>query len=224
MKKNRRKKDKSAEFQIGVVNFHQHLKSSPGAARDAAMKLLQDADVIIAEAPEGNRAPFYGTECLEEFTEGKIDESIQKKMVIVHFEVGKFAQQAEELRKLVEELKGTCCYTAAEGPGVAGGDDAKELPTIMFTRDGYVQFHEQGQQRGMIMARTRETAKLYVDLMKRQGIKVSIADIEAAPGSTLERQLAESMKEGANCAFVVRSIEGETINCDVLVPSESHRR
>jgi len=119
----------------------------------------------------------------------------------------------------VVKLKGNSCVEADTVDDLPGVDDAKELPTLMFTRDGYVQFHVQGDQRGMIMARNRETAKQYAAwVQKREGTKITVADIDAVQGSTLERQLAASLKEGANCAFVIRSIEGETIICDVLLP------
>ena len=66
--------------------------------------------MILGGSDENNEALFYGAECLEEVADGKIDESVQKKMVIVHFEDGNYDRQAEELRKLVVELKGICCY------------------------------------------------------------------------------------------------------------------
>jgi len=117
-----------ANFQIGVVHFKEHLELGPGETRDMAFRLLREADVILAGRDKHNQALIHGTECLEDVAYGRIDESVQKKMVIVYFEDGDFDQQADELRKLLVELKGTFCNEADDVNRVAEVDAAKELP------------------------------------------------------------------------------------------------
>lgn len=230
MKKNRRKKDKgdqvtpedkaepTAKFQVGFFRFDD-VKSQVDNAQGEAFQFLRDADVIIGGDSEVNRATFYGIEYMEEIANGKIDDTGQKKMAFVFITPEEFERHAVEFQQIVQHLKGSCCYgaTLVDVFDAEGVSHAYMPPRFLFTRDGHVLINTQGDQQGMVLALTHETAKQYVDyLQSKQGIKVSIAEIGTIPGETLETQLTLSLNEGANCAFIIRSIDGESVICDIM--------
>ena len=105
------KDDRAAKTFIVFSDF-KNLTSESDEVRDAALRDLREADVIVA-ANQGI-PPFYGKEWLKEVAAGKIDETVVTKMVVIGLDAGEVYQQAKELRKIVEELKGSCCY--AEKP------------------------------------------------------------------------------------------------------------
>lgn len=230
MKKNRRKKDKGvprmpdgkqgpiAKAQITFVSFDTHLKPETGEASESlGLQILRDADVVIGGDSEGNRAPFYGTEWLQEVANGKIDEAVLKQMVFVSMEAENFQQQAEELRKIVEELKGSCCY----GGNVQAADEAD---WYMFTRHGKIVYYKDEDKYGMILAPNRSLGEQFAALQRKgRQAKVSIAQIGTVPGETLNGLLDKTLKEGATCAFVVKSVNDKGGEFDVLLPPEDPR-
>jgi hypothetical protein len=203
------KDDKFAKFQTGLVNFG-NLKSKQSEIRDEGFRILREADVILGGSSEGHRALFYGAECMEEIANGKIDETIEKKMALVGMAAEEFDQQAEELRKIVVELKGSCCYKS-------NAQDAADW--YMFTRNGNIIYYADGAKHGMVLAHSRSMAEEYVAwCRKNHGDRLSIAKIGTAPGETLQGLLAETFKAGANCAFVLRSLNDTGGLFDVLLP------
>ena len=73
----------------------------PWKALDSMLQLLQEAEVVLGGDGTGNEAQFYGRECLS------LNDTAGRRTVYIFLEAGKFHQQAEELRKIVDELKGT---------------------------------------------------------------------------------------------------------------------
>ncbi len=87
-----------------------------------------------------------------------------------------------------------------------------EPARFMFNRDGHYMIHEDGEQRGITLARTREMAERFVAFAEREmGIKVVIAGTAAITDLTLEEHLGQTLRdEGANCAFVINAIYDDT--------------
>jgi hypothetical protein len=82
-----------------------------------------------------------------------------------------------------------------------------EPARFMFNRDGHYMIHEDGEQRGIILARTHEMAEQFVVFENQAGIKVVIAETAALTDVTLEEHLGQTLRdEGANCAFVIDAI------------------
>ena len=77
---------------------------------------------------------------------------------------------------------------------------------FMFTKKGKVQWWSQDGKTGMVLADTREKARQFVKLHKKRGIRLRIADIGSIQGETLLMHLNASMREGADCAFILRSV------------------
>ena len=95
---------------------------------------------------------------------------------------------------------------------------------FMFTRSGRVQLLEQDGKRGMILADTRETAQKVVAWFKNHNQqKITIAEIGTAPGETLEIQLNASLKEGANCAFLLSFGDAGDLLLNILSHHEQHK-
>ena len=101
------KDDRAAKTFIVFTDF-KNLTAESDEVRDATLQGLREADVNLA-ANKGI-PPFFGKEWLEEVAAGKIDETVVTKMVVLGLDAGEVYQQAKELRKIVEELKGSCCY------------------------------------------------------------------------------------------------------------------
>jgi hypothetical protein len=99
-----------------------------------------------------------------------------------------------------------------------------ESGRFMFNRDGHYMIHEDGEQRGIILARTREMAEQFVAFENQAGIKVEIAETAAITDVTLEEHLGQTLKaEGANCSFVIDAIYdkvpyGEKVSYDLMMP------
>jgi hypothetical protein len=90
---------------------------------------------------------------------------------------------------------------------------------FMFVERGRIKYWIQGGRRGMILAPDRELADAFAKHFKnKHGVRISVAEIGTVEGETLEDQLNASLKGGANCAFVVQSIEGDVITLDVWTP------
>lgn len=99
-----------------------------------------------------------------------------------------------------------------------------ESARFMFNRDGHYMIHEDGEQRGIILARTHEMAEQFVAFENQAGIKVVIAETAALTDVTLEEYLGHTLKaEGANCAFVIDAIYdkvtfGDKVSYDLMMP------
>ena len=201
--------DQFAQFQVGCFNL-KNLKAEASEGREEGFRFLREADVILGGSSEGHRALFYGAECMEDIADGMIDETIVKKMGVVGMDAEEFDQQAEELRKIVVELKGSCCYKS-------NAQDAAEW--YMFTRNGNIIYYADGDKHGMVLAHSRSMAEEYVAwCQKNHGDRFSIAKIGTVPGETLQGLLDETFKAGANCAFVLRSLNETGGLFDVLLP------
>ncbi len=85
-----------------------------------------------------------------------------------------------------------------------------------FTGKGKVKWWSQNGKTGMMLVDTREKARQFVKSCKKRGVRLSIADIGSIQGETLLGQLDASLKEGADCTFILRSLEGDDIVCDIL--------
>jgi hypothetical protein len=87
---------------------------------------------------------------------------------------------------------------------------------FMFTENGRVKFWSEGDREGMILAETPETANQVCDWLRRTtGARATVTEIPF-----LEMQLEASLKQGANCAFLVRSVDRDGVVCDILEPPE----
>jgi hypothetical protein len=95
-----------------------------------------------------------------------------------------------------------------------------EVPTMfMFTKNGRVQLWGQGDRRGMILAKDHSMARKFaLWFEKKKGSPISVAEIGSVEGETLDIQLNASLAEGANCAFIIRTIDGDDIQFDILKP------
>jgi hypothetical protein len=86
----------------------------------------------------------------------------------------------------------------------------EKIAMFMFTSNGSVQYWDQGEWHGMVLAPNRELAKKAKTwFRKRQKTQVAIAEIGTAPGENVGSHYAASMKEGANCAFIIRDVTDE---------------
>jgi hypothetical protein len=93
-------------------------------------------------------------------------------------------------------------------------------PKFFFTSGGRVQFWEQDGKRGMILTRDRETARKLVSRYKRvYNVKLSIAEIGTVQGETLAIQLNASLTRGANCAFILDSVDDDGMKCSIMEPT-----
>ena len=91
---------------------------------------------------------------------------------------------------------------------------------FMLTEGGRVKFWSQGGKKGMILAETHAMAKKVADwFRKKKNANLTVAEIGTVEGETLKGQFEASLKEGANCAFVVRAVEEDRFICDVMEPS-----
>jgi hypothetical protein len=197
--------DRAAKTFIIFSHFN-NLTSESDEVRDATLQTLREADVIVA-ANQGI-PPFYGKEWLEEVAAGKIDETVVTKMVVVGLDAGEVYQQAKELRKIVEELKGSCCYTTEE-----------PYLCMFIGKEGSIQHWVQDGKTGIIVAATREMAKEFAAWLKKyKGTSVSIADIGSVQGEASEQQFDGSVETGANCVWCLQSIEGNKVVCELWKP------
>ena len=86
---------------------------------------------------------------------------------------------------------------------------------FMLTKQGRVQFWQQDGWTGMVLAEQPEALHEF----RRQHCgdkKPSIAEIGTVEGETLEGQLHESFRNGANCAFVIHGVEKDNITFRLL--------
>jgi hypothetical protein len=73
----------------------------------------------------------------------------------------------------------------------------------------------------MILAESHGLAQEFARWLRdEKGVTVEVTEIGRAEGETLEVQLNTSLKHGANCAFVIRSIEGDKVEFDTLAPPQ----
>lgn len=93
-------------------------------------------------------------------------------------------------------------------------------PRFMFNRDGRYILYDDGEERGIVLSRTRKMARQYVShVEKKLGIKLVIAEIAAITDIPLSEFLDQTIeKEGANCAFVISAIDSDKVTCDRLLP------
>ena len=88
---------------------------------------------------------------------------------------------------------------------------------FMFTRDNIINYWVQGDRRGMVLAPDLKKAENFADFMQRKdGRKIDVTEIGSIPGETLENLLESSFSEGANCAFMIDSIEGDNVKMSIL--------
>lgn len=216
MKKNRKKKNKGtspANDKSGFlplrVRFKDLLRSNA-----AAFQTLRDAVAICGTVKKGNGAIFYGNELLEELVAGTYDEPGIKTIAMVPLDADTFEEQAETLRKIVEELKGvgTCCY------GCGSAADERD-PCYVFVQNGVILKKEEQGEKGAIVALSRKMAMKFVATMKADlDMPFSILNVGAVYNSTLSELLDKWCKAGDDCAFVVQKIEEEAIDYRVVYP------
>jgi hypothetical protein len=198
------KDDRAAKTLIVFSDF-KNLTAESDEIRDAMLQRLRGADVILA-ANKGI-PPFYGKEWLEGVAAGKIDETVVTKMVVVGLDDGELYLQAEELRKIVVEMKGSCCYAA------------EPCLCVFISKDGQIQQWDQGGKNGIIVAATREMAKTFAAWLKKyKGQSVSIAELGSVQGGTSEKEADGSEKIGANSVWCLQSIEGNKVVCELWKP------
>ncbi len=96
-----------------------------------------------------------------------------------------------------------------------------KLVYVLMRKSGY-RFARKGNLRGMVLA---ETGELLLAFSRIHGCeKVSIAEIGSLDRKTLEAQLTQSMQEGANCAFVVKSVQNGKTKLHVIRPAGAEER
>jgi hypothetical protein len=243
MKKKRRQKNEKVHptpqiplewmdnFQIHRIDFEEELKPKSAKTPDPAVQqLLRDADFIVAVDDQFTGADsdqgeiLWGQRLSHAISHGKMEKGRQIVAVFVSMETEKLPQQAEELRTIVVALKGEvdgpfCDKCKAEILTEAG------VPQFMFMHDGHYMIYDDGEQRGIILARTREMAKQYVaHVENRMGIKVVIAEIAALTKLPLHEFLDTTIEEEvANCAFVICEIKDGKVAYVRLLPPEEHR-
>jgi len=143
----------------------------------------------------------------------------------------RFFTDKAESEPSIDNFKFFCihCLRDMLRPGqetrVQSNPDSVKPPQFMFMHDGSYMIHDDGEHRGIILARTREMAKQYVaHVENRMGIKVVIAKIAALTDLPLHEFLQEAIEdEGANCAFVIREIKDGKVAYVRLLPPEEHR-
>jgi len=92
---------------------------------------------------------------------------------------------------------------------------------VLMRKSGYW-FARKGSLRGMVLA---ETEELLLAFSRSHGCKnVSIAEIGSLDRKTLEAQLTQSMREGANCAFVVKAVKSGKARLHVVRPARPGER
>lgn len=184
-----------------VFSDFRNLTSESDEVRDATLRELREADVILA-ANKGI-PPFYGKQWLEEVAAGKIDETAVTKMVVIGLDADRIDQQVRELRQIVVELRGSCCY--------------EEEPCLcMFINiEGQIQHWVQDGTNRMVVAATREMAKMFGAWLKRyKGQNVSIVEIGSVQGETFDT----SVEMGTNCVWCLGSIDGDRVVCNIWKP------
>ena len=217
MKKNRHKKytslpvlrkpkdNRAAKIRTAFFGF-KDLTSERVEVRDSALQLLREADVILAT--NKGIPPFYGKERLKEVAAGKIDETSEMKMLVIGLDDEEIDQQAEELRKIVLELKGSCCHGVAE-----------PCLCVFIGKDGQIQHWDQDGKNGIVVAATHQMAKKFAAWMKKHKEQpVSIAELGSVQSETSEKQFDGSVKMGANSVWCIQSIEGNSVVCEILKP------
>jgi len=199
------KDNRAAKTRIVFFSF-KDLTSEQVEDRESLLQELREADVILA-ANKGV-PPFYGKEWLKEVAAGKIDETVVTKMLVIGLDAGEVYQQAKELRKIVEELKGSCCHKTEE-----------PCLCVFIGKAGHIQHWVQDGKNGMIVAATHEMAKEFAAWLKNHKKEtVSIAEIGSVQGETSDNQFDESAKMGANCVWCIQSIEGNNVVCEIWEP------
>lgn len=87
-----------------------------------------------------------------------------------------------------------------------------ESPSYIFMFNGMVQLWEQGGNKGMVVATTRQAAqKLAVKMTEAKGGKISIAQVGSVEGETLAVHAATAvLNHGAR--GILATDDGETFN------------
>jgi len=198
----------SAKLDVSMLDFKTDM-NKPLAP--SVVQSLRDADMIVAYDDTHRTTRVGGGEHLMVHVGGGFEETPNKLLVFVHVDTEDFEEQTEVVRKLIGEVKGVT-------PKDAG------LPKFMFREAGQVMTCDDGEGRGIILARTLEMAKQYVAFVERKwGTKASIEEIAAVGNMTLKQQLDELCKEvGAACTFVIRAIDGDDDVCDLTLNHEIH--
>jgi hypothetical protein len=94
---------------------------------------------------------------------------------------------------------------------------SKQPESYIFMRNGRVQWWDANGRKGMLFAPTRELANQFAAWTeKHEGYKVAVAEVGTIDGETLQIQLDASISEGADCAFLLRSIDDGEVTCDVM--------
>lgn len=226
MKKNRRKKKikntSPANNKSGIVvlrvRFNDLLRS-----KAAGFQTLRDAVVIWGTVEKGNSAIFYGDEVVEELIAGIYTEPGIKTVAMVSLDGDKFEEQAETLRKIVEELKGagTCCY-GRYAEDESDADSLDNAPCFVFVDHGNRLIRVTDDGSGVVIALSRKTAEKLKGLAKRdlEDMKMSIADVHAVFNSTLNKELDKNFGEGYDCAYLIEKIDSGGILWHVVRPSK----
>jgi hypothetical protein len=197
---------------LAILDFAAHFKSDSSEARQRAEHLLRQAEVITAQCGDRYEV-FFGAERAREVLSDTNGSTIRKNVLIVRMEAVASQEDAEQLRKIVQELKGSCCY--------GNGATAEQVGDhFMFAHEGAQVVHSEGERCGVVVAYDRESAKRYVAWMKAKvDRKISIVESEAVYGRPLEEQLAHSLTAGANCIFLIKAIhEGGDVEYELVVP------
>ncbi len=89
----------------------------------------------------------------------------------------------------------------------------------MLVKNGIIQYLQQGALKGLILSENRELLK---GLARKN--KASIAEIGSLPGETLGIHLEDSLRHGANCAFMIQSVDKKgRVTANVWRPGEEPR-
>ena len=229
MKKNRRKKKKGdhgsprgQQHQDGFlplrVRFNDLLRSKAGESPEPpGFQILVMMLIIWGTVKKGNGGRFStATKLSRNSSPDCNDYPALRRSLCCSLDADKFEEQAETLRKIVEELKGegTCCYGCCN-------DEENRDPCYVFVGNGVILKKVDQGRKGAIVALSRKMAMKFVAKVQTDlGMTYSIADVRAVYDSTLPEQLVEWCKAGDDCVFVIRKVEDKFIDYEVVVPLE----
>jgi len=179
---------------------------------------LREAEVIVGvDVMSERQFLVFGRDTLKRIRTSGNAEGVRMLSIALDQDTA----ELEKLLALVQVVKGHHDYSDSDS--VADGSCGEvvthpEIPTMfMFTANGHVQFWGQGDRRGMILAKDHNMARKFaLWFEKKKGSRISVAEIGSVEGETLVTQLNASLAEGANCAFVIRTIDDDNIECDII--------
>jgi len=83
---------------------------------------------------------------------------------------------------------------------------------FIFTEDGTVKHVKKDGDFGMVIADKHRIAREFVDYYKRKmDTEILISALDSVDGGTLEDQLANSMKQGANGVFLLHKVGSDKV-------------